>query len=286
MDLLVSLLLPLAIAFVMFSLGVGLHWREFRFIAKQPRAFLTGAICQIVILPVAAYGIVIAFGFTAETAVGVMILAACPGGVTSNIVARLLRWDVALSVTLTAAICLTCVITLPLILDVAMRSFMASKAPEINMSQTAFAVFLLSTLPVACGVTLRSLSPRVALTLEPHLTRLAVVLFAIVIASAIASNWVMVTNNLANLGAGLLALVALSSAMGFFTPYSLGCSRIQARTISLETGVQNGSLGIGIAALVAGTGDGFSPYAIPAAVYSVVYLATVLPMLLLWRVLR
>ena len=286
MDLIVTLLLPLAIAIIMLSLGTGLTLNDFRRIGQRPRVFLIGALCQVVLLPALAYGVIVMFGFANETAVGIMILAACPGGVTSNIVTKLVGWDVALSVTLTAARSLTCVITAPLLLDVAMRGFVAADTPSVDISRTALVVFMLSTVPIMAGVAFRALAPHTASRSEPGLARIAVLLFCAVIVAAILSNLNVIADDLLRLGPALLFLIVTLSAVSFLVSRRFGATAIQARTITIEAGLQNGSLGIGIAALVVSAGDGFSPYAVPSAVYSVIYLLTVLPVLFLVRALR
>ena len=118
------MLLPLAVVVSMFSLGLGLTPSDFRRILQRPRAFCIGAFNQILLLPILAYITILVFGFTSETAVGIMILAACPGGAASNIITKLANWDVALSVTLTATFSLTCVATIPIVLDFAVPHFM------------------------------------------------------------------------------------------------------------------------------------------------------------------
>ena len=281
MDIFVSVLLPLAIAFMMFSLGVGLTLEDFKRVGRSPRAFWIAMILQVILLPVLAYVLIIVFGFTAETAVGVMILAACPGGVTSNIVTRLAHWDLALSVSLTAIVSLTCMVTAPLILEIALHNFMGSVAPDIDITETAFAMFLLSSMPILSGIALRYFAPQATALIEPVLTKIAVVLFVGVIGAAILSNWNLIAENASQLWWALLSLVILLTVVGYALPTALGCSTKEAKTISIETGVQNGSLGIGISAIVVGGGDELSLYAIPSAVYSVIYLVTVLPGLLI-----
>ena len=134
MDVFVTTLLPLTVVIIMFSLGLGLTLSDFRRIAERPRACCIGALNQIVLLPLIGYAVILTFGFSSETAVGIMILAACPGGAASNIITKLADWDVALSVTLTATFSLTCVVTLPIILDFAVTHFMGAEAPDIDIS--------------------------------------------------------------------------------------------------------------------------------------------------------
>ena len=159
MDVFVAALLPLAVVTIMFSLGLGLTPQDFRRIVERPRAFCIGALSQVVLLPVIAYIVILIFGFTAETAVGIMILAACPGGAASNVITKLANWDVALSVTLTAAFSLTCVATIPVVLGFAVAHFMDVTAPNVNVASTAITAFLLTALPIALGLAMRAALP-------------------------------------------------------------------------------------------------------------------------------
>lgn len=284
MDIIVSALLPLAVIIIMFCLG--LTPADFQRIWQRPRAALVGDLNQIILLPLAALTIILVFGFEKETAVGFMIQPACLGGAVSNIITRVANWDVALSVTLTATFSLTCVVSIPLILDLAMRQFMVQAAPEIDILVTALTAFVLTTLPISVGVALRAMAPLKAVRIEPVLSRAAALLFAIIILAAIASNWPIVTSNIAELGFGLLALILLLSAIGLLGAPLLGSSAVEARTITIETGVQNGALGISVAALLL-PGEGvFNAYAIRSALYSVVWLGAVLSFLGVMHVMK
>ena len=277
LEIIVAAFLPLAVVVIMFSLGLGLTLADFRRILERPRAFLIGALNQIVLLPIMAFIIVLIFGFSAETAVGFMILAACPGGAASNVITKLANWDVALSVTLTASFSLTCALTIPFILSFAVGYFMGEAAPDVNIASTAITAFLLTAVPIALGVTLHTAAPQLTATISPTLAKVALVLFILVLAAAIAANWHVVTDNIARLGLGLLALVTALSLIGYFLSRSLGSSDTEAKTISIETGSQNGALALAIAGLLVVNGPTFNEYAIPAAIYGIVWLLSALP---------
>lgn len=176
--------------------------------------------------------------------------------------------------TLTATFSLTCVATFPLVLDFAVTHFMESAAPEVEIASTAITAFLLTALPVAVGVTLRAAAPRVTVSVAPGLSKVALVLFVSVVAGAIASNWRVVTDNFGRVGLGLLTLLVLMSISGLVVSRLLGASDPEVRTIVVETGVQNGALALAVAALLMPDGPTFNAYAIPAALYSVVWLGT------------
>ena len=281
MNIFVATFLPLTVVVIMFSLGLGLRPSDFQRIVQRPRAFCIGALSQIVLLPLIAYAIILTFGFAAETAVGIMVLAACPGGAASNIVTKLADWDVALSVTLTAAFSLTCVVTIPFILDFAVSHFMGAAAPEIDILNTALTAFLLTALPIALGVGLRAIAPSVTASFAPVFSKVAVVLFVAVIVAAIASNWQVVEDNIARLGGGLFALVLAVSVVSFGASRLLNASDKEAKTIAVETGVQNGALALAIAGLLIANSPTFNAYSIPAALYGVVWLGTALPAFLI-----
>lgn len=276
----------MAVVIIMFSLGLDLTPLDFRRVVERPRAFCIGALHQVIFLPVIAYMTILVFGFTEEIAVGIMILAACPGGAASNVITKLANWDVALSVTLTATFSLTCVVTIPFVLSFAVTHFMGSTVPNVDISSTAITAFLLTALPIAFGVTLRVAAPRITAKVSPTLAKVAVLLFIVVIAGAIASNWQVVVDNIRRLGTGLFALVAALSVIGFVASRSLGSSDREAKTIAIETGVQNGALALAIAGLLGENGPVFNAFAIPAALYSVVWLGTALPTFLFIAVTR
>ncbi|MCH2096528.1 MAG: bile acid:sodium symporter [Rhodobacteraceae bacterium] len=282
MGVIVTVFLPLAVVVIMFSLGLGLSVGDFWRLKERPRAFLIGALNQIVLLPAVAYGIVLAWDITGATAVGIMILAACPGGAVSNIVTKFANWDLALSITLTAVFSLTCVLTIPLILGFAVQQFIETSVPDIDITGTAIRAFLLTALPIALGVAVRSLAPNVAHALEPAFARTATVLFVCVITAAVLSNWRLVTEHITDIGAALFCLIVILSTVGLIGSSMLGASANEARTIAVETSVQNSALGVTLAGLLVADSPGFNAFAIPSAIYAVIWLATALPLFLVF----
>ncbi|MBO9436723.1 bile acid:sodium symporter family protein [Ruegeria sp. R13_0] len=276
-EIFISVLLPLAVVIIMFCLGLGLTAADFQRIGRRPRAFCVGALNQIIFLPCIALMVILVFGISSETAVGIMILAACPGGAISNIVTKLSNWDVALSVTLTAVFSLTCVLTVPLILGFSMQLFMGSAAPAVDISSTVLAMFLWTVAPILAGVTVRSAASQTIADIEPVFSKISMLLFAVVVGGAIISNWGVVAENYLRLGPALFSVGALLTLTGVMSSRLLGCTDVEAKTISIETGVQNGALGIAIATLLLPGTDELSAYAIPSAIYSVVWIVTVLP---------
>jgi BASS family bile acid:Na+ symporter len=282
-DVLISVVLPLGLAFIMFTLGVGLTPADFARVGQRPLAFFIGALNQSILLPLVTFICVLAFGIRAEMAVGFMILAACPGGVTSNVISKLAKGDVALSVSLTAVISLASVVTVPLILGLSMGYFMGDAAPEIDITKTAVTMFALTVVPVTLGLGARAIAPAAMTRAEPKLSAVATILFAVIVLAALAANWAMFVENIVVIGPALLVLLAALTTIGFVVPRLLGRSVTEAKTISVETGVQNSTLGIAVAAIIVGGEGGFTAYALPSAVYGILMYLIILPVVLKYR---
>ena len=283
MDVLISVVLPLGLAFIMFTLGVGLTPADFARVGQRPLAFFIGALNQSILLPLVTFICVLAFGIRAEMAVGFMILAACPGGVTSNVISKLAKGDVALSVSLTAVISLASVVTVPLILGLSMGYFMGDAAPEIDITKTAVTMFALTVVPVTLGLGARAVAPAARTRAEPKLSAVATILFAVIVLAALAANWALFVENIVVIGPALLVLLAALTTIGFVVPRLLGRSVTEAKTISVETGVQNSTLGIAVAAIIVGGEGGFTAYALPSAVYGILMYLIILPVVLKYR---
>lgn len=283
MDVLISVVLPLGLAFIMFTLGVGLTPADFARVGQRPLAFFIGALNQSILLPLVTFICVLAFGIRAEMAVGFMILAACPGGVTSNVISKLAKGDVALSVSLTAVISLASVVTVPLILGLSMGYFMGDAAPVIDITKTAVTMFALTVVPVTLGLGARAIAPAAMTRAEPKLSAVATILFAVIVLAALAANWALFVENIVVIGPALLVLLAALTTIGFVVPRLLGRSVTEAKTISVETGVQNSTLGIAVAAIIVGGEGGFTAYALPSAVYGILMYLIILPVVLKYR---
>lgn len=283
MDVLISVVLPLGLAFIMFTLGVGLTPADFARVGQRPLAFFIGALNQSILLPFVTFICVLGFGIRAEMAVGFMILAACPGGVTSNVISKLAKGDVALSVSLTAVISLASVVTVPLILGLSMGYFMGDAAPEIDITKTAVTMFALTVVPVTLGLGARAMAPAAMTRAEPKLSAVATILFAVIVLAALAANWALFVENIVVIGPALLVLLAALTTIGFVVPRLLGRSVTEAKTISVETGVQNSTLGIAVAAIIVGGEGGFTAYALPSAVYGILMYLIILPVVLKYR---
>jgi BASS family bile acid:Na+ symporter len=283
MDLLINVVLPLSLAIIMLSLGIGLTVADFGRVALRPRAFAIGALCQVVLLPLTALTVTWVFGLRGELAVGLFLLALCPGGVTSNMISRLARGDVALSVSLTAVISLLSILTVPVLAAWSVRWYMGDAAPPVTVASLALAMFLITTLPVALGVLVRHLAPRFADRVEPGLTGLATALFVLIVLAALAGNWDLFLSNLASLGPALISLNLALMVLGLLIAGLFGLAWQARKTVSIETGIQNATLGITLAALISGQSEGFSTYALPSAVYGITMYLVALPFVVWFR---
>ena len=283
MDLLINVGLPVSLAIIMLSLGIGLEIADFRRVLNRRYPFAIGALCQVVLLPVAAFATVKIFALPPEIAVGFMLLSFCPGGVTSNILSKLAKADVALSVSLTAVISLLSIATVPILAAWSIRHFMGEAAPEVSIGGLAVAMFLITTLPVCIGVSLRHFAKELADRIDAPLSRIATILFVLIVIAALAGNWQLFVDNLGQMGAGLITLNLCLLLIGLGLSRAAHLSWKESKTISIETGIQNSTLGITLAALITGTESGFSPLALPSAVYGITMYAVAIPFLAWFR---
>lgn len=280
---LISVGLPLALAFIMFSLGLGLVGADFKRVLTQPLGFLVGAMHQIGVLPVVAFILVKLFGIDGQMALGIMILSLCPGGVTSNMISKLANADVALSVTLTAVISLASMFTVPVFLTFLITHFAPELAANVDLTRVAISMFLITVLPITIGMVLRRLAPALVGSMEKTINTIATVLFVVIVLAALAANWDMFINNLATLAPILLLLCAVLFFIGYKVSDALGFSKSFSKTIAIETGIQNSTLGIAVTAIIVGAEAGISVMAVPIAVYGILMYVVALPAVALMR---
>lgn len=266
-----QVLLPLALAFIMFTLGVGLTPADFKRIALQPRAFLVGTALQFISLPLIAIALVAFLPIPPIVKVGVVLLAACPGGTTSNLLTHMARGDVALSVSLTAITSLASVVTVPVVLMVALALFMRPDAPQVGMVSTGVVIFALTVIPVGLGMILRKLAPKPAVALERHSRFMSGLVFtAVVIATVLNEGIGETLRRLTQAGAVSLALNVAAMAVAFAVSSWMAFKMRQRVALTLECGLQNASLAIVVASSLLGDID----YAMPAAIYGLMMFAT------------
>ena len=271
MGIVTDVFLPLALAFIMFALGLGLTGGDFLRVARQSRDFFVGAFSQIILLPIIAFVLVKMWPIAPELAIGVMIIAAAPGGVTSNILTSFAKGDVALSISLTAIISLLSVITIPFIVLTSVGLLSSTNVTQdislVNMSRD---MFLIVTVPVILGMLFRRFISVIASKFEPIAKKISTVLFVLVLLGAIAAERENVISYFAQAGLITLVLNVIMMVVAFYLAQLFGSKAEQKKCITIECGLQNGTLAIFVATSIFGGGM----YVIPAATYSLIMFAT------------
>ena len=271
MGIITDIFLPLALAFIMFALGLGLTGADFLRVLKQPKDFLVGAISQIILLPIIAFILIKIWPISPELAIGVMIIAAAPGGVTSNILTSFAKGDVALSISLTAIISLLSVITVPFIIITSLNILdLNNVSQNISLTNMALSMFLIVTLPVILGMIIKKILSNFALSFEPIAKKISIFLFVFVLIGAILAEKNNVIAYFAQAGLITLVLNVVMMIVAFYVAQLLGSGIAQKKCIAIECGLQNGTLAIFVATTLFGGGV----YLIPAATYSLIMFAT------------
>ncbi|MCZ8129957.1 MAG: bile acid:sodium symporter family protein [Steroidobacteraceae bacterium] len=261
----VGTLLPLALAFIMFAVGITLVPSDFTRLFLQPKAVLGGLVAQLLFLPAVAWALAVALRLPPEMAVGLVLLGACPGGASSALITHLARGTAALSVTLTAITSLVALVSMPVVLQFALAEFMGERsAIEFSVEKLVRGVFLMTTVPVAAGMLVRALRPALADRVQGGLGRVATLLFvAIVIATFVGQREVLLAN-LGTVGPAAAALNMIVMLAGAGLAVALRLERRDAVAIASECGLQNAALGIFVATTVLAA----PALAVPSVVYA------------------
>ena len=273
----IDIFLPLSLIFIMFTLGLGLTLNDFIDLLHKPKAFFVGITNQMVLLPLLAFIIVSLMGITKEIAVGMMILASCPGGVTSNMITKLAKGDTALSISYTAVISILTIITLPFITGFSMNYFMGAEAPPMNLVSLGLTMFMITILPVGIGLIVRSRNRTFADSFEVIATKISTVLFVIIIIGALVSEWSTFIENLASIGPAIILLMVGMIIIGYNSSNWFKMNDKQAVTVAIESGIQNATVGITIGNLIINPETGLSILSIPSGVYGILMYFICLP---------
>ena len=267
----VTKIAPICLALIMLGLGMGLTVQDFIRVSKQPKDFAIGAICQLILLPIIAFALIKIFNTPTELALGVMIIAAAPGGVTSNVLTKFANGDVALSVSLTAIISLLSVITVPFIIITSL-GLLGSENVSQNISLTSMAIsmFLIVTVPVILGMIFRRFASNAAIKFESVAKKISIVLFIIVLLGAILAEKDNIVSYFVEAGLITLVLNVIMMIVAFYVAKLLGTGNAQKKCIAIECGLQNGTLAIFVGTTLFGGGA----FVIPAATYSLIMFAT------------
>ena len=271
MNFVTDVILPLALAFIMFTLGLGLSISDFSSVFKKPKNFLIGLVSQLIFLPIVGLILVIIWPLPIEIAIGVMLIAAAPGGVTSNILTFFAKGDVALSVSLTAVMSLLSALSVPIVLAISLGLIGGSSLPEsISLTGIALSMFLIVTLPVLLGMGVRSFLNSLTLRIEKSARFISTLLFVLVLLGAVMAERENVVNYFAQTGLVVLALNVLMMIIAFYWSGVFGTGISQKKAIAIECGLQNGTLAIFVGTSVFGGGL----FIIPAATYSLIMYLT------------
>jgi BASS family bile acid:Na+ symporter len=264
-NLFTNILLPIALGVLMLGMGLGLILADFQRITRYPKAVMIGLVNQIIILPIVGFIIASILPLRPEIAVGLMIIAICPGGPSSNVLTYLAKGDVALSVTLTAFSSIITIFTIPFLASLSLQHFMGkSAAISLPIGSTMAQIFLIIVLPMIIGMTIRHYFPLLAKNLEPITNRLAVIFLAIIILLLIIREWERLPLFIAQTGIAVIILNTIASLIGFFSGRLFNLNITQRICIAIEVGIQSGTLAIAITAGLLNNPD----LAIPAIVYS------------------
>ena len=276
----VTKIAPIALALIMLTLGLGLTTSDFTRVIKRPKDFLVGLICQVILLPIIAFVLIKILNVQPALALGVMIIAAAPGGVTSNILTKFANGDVALSVSLTAIISLLSILTVPFIViksaDLLDINYLSK---EISISGISIKMFLVVTLPVVIGMLIRKFAQNFIIKRTALIEKISLTLFIIVFISIYLEEWDNIIIYISKAGIITLILNVTMMVLGFYVAKIFASGTEQRKCISLECGLQNGTLAVFVSTQI------FDDiiYLIPTASYALIMFVTSIIFVLLLR---
>lgn len=264
---LTAVVLPLALFAIMLGMGLGLTIQDFQRVFVYPKGVAIGLLTQLIVLPCVGSAIAYVFSLPPELAVGVVIISACPGGPTSNLVTYLARGNVALSITLTAISSLITVFTIPLVVNVSMHQFLGTTTDlQLPFSTTVLQIAVITFVPVTLGMTMRRYVPQVAAVVEYWVKWLSLFFLALIIVGLLLRERANVVGFFLQVGWVTSALLLITMALGYSISKAAKLDNRTATAITVEVGIQNGTLAIAIAS--APTFLNNPTMAIPAAIYS------------------
>jgi BASS family bile acid:Na+ symporter len=263
-----TIALPVALAIVMLGLGLGLTRSNFERVLKHPKVTIVALVCQVLVLPAVCFVLILAFSLPPELAVGMMLLAAAPGGTTANLVSHVFRGDVALNISLTAVNSVLSLLTLPVVVNLSVNYFEAQTDRMGTQFETALDVFVIVLLPVILGMLIRSWRPQLADRMDRPVRLASLVILILVLVGAIAANWDLLTSEFGRLSLITVLFCLISLGVGFLVPRWFGAPRRQAIATSFEIGIHNATLAIVVAQTVLNSLE----LSLPAAVYGVLML--------------
>tara|TARA_B100000809_G_scaffold266716_1_gene330951 strand:- start:8521 stop:9396 length:876 start_codon:yes stop_codon:yes gene_type:complete len=271
-SILTAVILPVSLAIIMLGMGFTLVLENFKKIVQSPKAAFIGLTNQLILLPLVGFSLAILFDLPPDMAVGLMIIAACPGGPTSNLISHVAKGDIALSISLTAVTSMLTVFTIPVILSFALSYFSGDSATQIQLpiGNTIIQIMGITIVPVSIGMLINSYFPKFAKRLESPMRIASTVIFVAVLSGIILANKQHIVTYLKSVGLVALALNISTMALGYYSSKIFKLNLKQSISITIESGIQNGTLAIVIATSILQQ----SSMSIPAAVYSLLMFLT------------
>lgn len=271
MDQVSTIVLAAALFIIMLGMGLSLVFHDFKNIFRNPKAVFVGLVNQLIFLPLIGFGIVTLFPMQPEIAIGIMILAACPGGPTSNLISFMAKADLALSVSLTALSSLITILTIPFMVNFALTYFLdEGQVIKLDVVQTIAQIFVIVVIPIAIGMTIRKYKPAFAEKMGRPVRIASGVILAVIILAIVLKERAHMVEYFKMAGLATLSLNVLTMGIGYLTAKLFKLGRRQGYSIAIESGIQNGTLAISIAVALLGN----TSYAIAPAVYSILMFFT------------
>lgn len=262
--------MPLSLAIIMFGFGLTLTPADFKRIAQYPKSVFLGLFCQMVLLPILAYVVCRGFNLSPEISIGVMILAASPGGITANLFSHLAHGDIALNLTLTAINSVLAAFSLPLLVNLAYKIF-AGQEQNIGLQfSKTIEVFAIVLIPVAIGMFVKNKKPAFSKKMDKPVRIFSMLVLLIIVVGAVAKEKEQLSSSFAQIGIAMLVFNLGSMLIGYLIPRILKLSNREATAISMEVGIHNSTLAIYVAVALLGS----FALALPAAVYSIIMFFT------------
>jgi BASS family bile acid:Na+ symporter len=271
MDKISTIILASSLIIIMLGMGLSLVFDDFKRIILYPKAIFIGLANQLIVLPLIGFLIALTFPIKPEIAVGIMILAACPGGPTSNLIAHLAKADLALSVSLTALSSFITILTIPFIINFALTHFLAeSQIITLNVFETIIQIFVIIVIPISIGMAIRYFNENFAFKMANPVRKASGIVMVLVILGIVIKEKENFVSYFEQAGVVALVLNIATMAIGYYTSKLFGIKNERALSISIESGIQNGTLAITIAVVLLGN----SAFAIAPAIYSLLMFFT------------
>jgi bile acid:Na+ symporter, BASS family len=267
----VTKIAPIALALIMLGLGLGLTTQDFARVTKNPKDFIIGFLCQMILLPIIAFILIKTFNTPLELAIGVMIIAASPGGVTSNILTKFSNGDVALSISLTAVISLISIFSVPFVVFKSAELLKITYLTNnISMLSISLKMFLVVALPVIIGMIARKLAPNFVISKTLLIQRISIILFVIIFIGIWVEEWDKIISFIVRAGSITLTLNIIMMLVGYYVAKLFASGQAQRKCIALECGLQNGTLAVFV------TSQLFDNivYMVPTAAYALIMFIT------------